>query len=47
LAKRRPPSIKPETVAKLKAEGMGVSAIAKRLKIGRAFVYRLLATPAV
>jgi DNA invertase Pin-like site-specific DNA recombinase len=42
--KGRPPSIKAEDVAKLKAEGLGASEIAKRLKIGRASVYRVLAS---
>jgi DNA invertase Pin-like site-specific DNA recombinase len=40
--KGRPPSIKAEDIAKLKAEGLGASAIAKRLKISRASVYRVL-----
>lgn len=36
----RPKSIDPEQIAALKAEGLGASAIAKRLGIGRASVYR-------
>jgi DNA invertase Pin-like site-specific DNA recombinase len=40
--KGRPPSIKPEAVAALKVEGLGATAIAKRLGINRASVYRLL-----
>ncbi len=40
--KGRPPSIDVKTVAKLHAEGLGATAIAKKLKIGRASVYRLL-----
>jgi DNA invertase Pin-like site-specific DNA recombinase len=39
--KGRPATIKPEAVAALKAEGLGASAIAKRLGIGRASVYRV------
>jgi DNA invertase Pin-like site-specific DNA recombinase len=38
----RKPSIDPAEVKKLKAEGLGAAAIAKRLKIGRASVYRVL-----
>lgn len=38
----RPKSIDPEQIAALKAEGLGASAIAKRLGIGRASVYRAL-----
>ena len=38
----RPKSIDPEQIAALKAEGLGASAIAKRLGIGRASVYRVL-----
>jgi DNA invertase Pin-like site-specific DNA recombinase len=41
--KGRPASIKAGEVAKLKAEGLGATEIAKRLKIGRASVYRVLA----
>src|SRR3954468_6816833 len=40
--KGRKPSIDPAKVKKLKAEGMGASAIAKALKIGRPSVYRAL-----
>jgi DNA invertase Pin-like site-specific DNA recombinase len=40
--KGRPPSIKPDEVAALKAKGLGATEIAKRLKIGRASVYRAL-----
>jgi DNA invertase Pin-like site-specific DNA recombinase len=36
------PSIPVDEVRKLRAEGLGASAIAKRLKIGRASVYRLM-----
>ncbi len=39
--KGRPATIKAADIAKLKAEGLGASAIAKRLKIGRASVYRV------
>ena len=39
--KGRKPSIDAEKVAALKAEGLGATEIAKRLKIGRASVYRL------
>lgn len=47
--KGRPPTISPETIAALEAEGLGPSAIAKQLGIGRASVYRLKAVrpPAV
>jgi DNA invertase Pin-like site-specific DNA recombinase len=41
--KGRPPSIQPESIAAPKAEGLGATAIAKRLGINRASVYRLLA----
>ena len=41
--KGRPPTIKPDAIAALKAEGLGATAIAKRLRINRASVYRLLA----
>ena len=41
--KGRKPSIDPGAVRKLRDEGMGPAAIAKRLKIGRASVYRVLA----
>jgi DNA invertase Pin-like site-specific DNA recombinase len=40
--KGRPPSIDPIRVRELKAEGLRPSDIAKRLKIGRASVYRVL-----
>ena len=40
--KGRPASIDATKVAALKAEGLGAAEIAKRLKIGRASVYRLL-----
>ena len=39
----RPPSIRPEDVRELRAQGIGASEIAKRLGIGRASVYRALA----
>jgi DNA invertase Pin-like site-specific DNA recombinase len=42
--KGRPASIEAGEVAQLKAEGLGASEIAKRLKIGGASVYRVLAT---
>ena len=42
----RKPSIDPTEVKKLKAEGLGAAAIAKRLKIGRASVYRVMASEA-
>jgi DNA invertase Pin-like site-specific DNA recombinase len=42
--KGRPPSIDAAKVATLKAEGLGATEIAKRLKVGRASVYRLLAS---
>jgi DNA invertase Pin-like site-specific DNA recombinase len=41
--KGRKPSIDRAVVRKLRKEGLGPSAIARRLKIGRASVYRLLA----
>lgn len=41
--KGRPPSIDPQQVRELRAEGMGASAIARHMKIGRASVYRALA----
>jgi DNA invertase Pin-like site-specific DNA recombinase len=41
--KGRPATISPDAVRDLRAEGMGATQIAKRLKIGRASVYRLLA----
>jgi DNA invertase Pin-like site-specific DNA recombinase len=36
------PSVDVERVKELKAEGLGASAIAKELRIGRASVYRAL-----
>jgi len=42
--KGRKPSIDQGQVEKLKADGLGVTEIAKRLKIGRASVYRVLAS---
>jgi DNA invertase Pin-like site-specific DNA recombinase len=44
--KGRPPSIEGSRVRELKAQGMRPVDIAKALKIGRASVYRLLATDA-
>ena len=41
--KGRPPSIDAAKVAALKAEGLGATEIAKRLKVGRASVSRVLA----
>jgi len=41
----RPASIDPEEVERLRSEGLGASAIAKRLNIGRASVYRLMNVP--
>ena len=40
--KGRPASIDATKVAALKAEGLGAAEIAKRLKVGRSSVYRLL-----
>ena len=40
--KGRPASIDATKVAALNAEGLGATEIAKRLKVGRATVYRLL-----
>ena len=40
--KGRKASIDPAKIKKLKAEGLGPSAIAKALRIGRASVYRAL-----
>ena len=45
VCRGRKPTIKPEVVAALKAEGMGATEIAKRLKIGRASVYRGMGSP--
>lgn len=41
--KGRPSTISPDAVRELRAEGLGATQIAKRLRIGRASVYRLLA----
>jgi DNA invertase Pin-like site-specific DNA recombinase len=41
--KGRPPTIDPSEVLRLKNEGLGASKIAKRLQIGRASVYRVVA----
>lgn len=41
--KGRPPSISPEQIRQLREQGLGATEIAKRLKIGRASVYRALA----
>jgi DNA invertase Pin-like site-specific DNA recombinase len=43
IYKGRPATIEAAEIAKLKAEGLGATAIAKRLGIGRASVYRILA----
>src|SRR3546814_16855978 len=40
--KGRPPSIDPEKVKAMHAEGMGATDIARELSIGRASVYRML-----
>jgi DNA invertase Pin-like site-specific DNA recombinase len=40
--KGRPASIEAKEVAKLKAEGLGATEIARRLRSGRASVYRVL-----
>ena len=40
--KGRPPTIRPEHVKELRQQGLGATEIAKRLKIGRASVYRVL-----
>ncbi len=40
--KGRKPTIDPAEVVKLRAKGIGATEIAKRLKIGRASVYRIL-----
>ncbi len=40
--KGRKPSIDPERVKALAAQGMGASAIARELNVGRASVYRLM-----
>ena len=44
--KGRAPTIAVAEVANLKAEGLGATQIAKRLKIGRASVYRVMAQAA-
>lgn len=41
--KGRPSTISPDAIRELRQQGLGATAIAKRLKIGRASVYRLLA----
>ena len=41
--KGRPPTIKADEIRKLVADGLGPAAIARRLRIGRTSVYRLLA----
>ena len=38
----RPPTIKVDEISRLKGEGLGATAIAERLGIGRASVYRVL-----
>ena len=40
--KGRPPSIDPEAIRRLKDSGIGPAMIAKRLKVARSTVYRLL-----
>ena len=42
MYKGRPATIEAAQVRELKAQGIGASEIAKRLKIGRASVYRVL-----
>jgi DNA invertase Pin-like site-specific DNA recombinase len=42
IYKGRPPSIDPEEIIRLKAKGMGASAIAKQLGIARSSIYRVL-----
>jgi DNA invertase Pin-like site-specific DNA recombinase len=44
VCKGRKASIDPVKIKQMKAHGMGPSAIAKALKIGRASVYRTLAS---
>ena len=44
--KGRPPKIKPGEVSALKAQGLGAAAIAAKLGIARASVYRLLGSSA-
>ena len=41
--KGRPSTSSPDAIRELRDQGLGATAIAKRLKIGRASVYRLLA----
>ena len=43
--KGRRPSIDPNAIRQLKDEGLGATEIARRLGVGRASVYRLLAKP--
>jgi len=43
--KGRKPTIDPDQIAALRAEGLGATAIAARLNIGRASVYRVLNAP--
>lgn len=43
IYKGRPATISPDAVRELRQQGFGATQIAKRLKIGRASVYRLLA----
>ena len=45
--KGRKPSINPEQIMLLKGSGLGATEIAKRLKVGRASVYRVLNKPSV
>jgi DNA invertase Pin-like site-specific DNA recombinase len=40
----RPPTINPDVIRQLRDEGLGATAIAQRLGIGRASVYRVLRT---
>lgn len=40
--KGRPSTISPDAIRELRQQGLGATAIAKRLRIGRASVYRLL-----
>jgi DNA invertase Pin-like site-specific DNA recombinase len=42
----RPAKIEAEKIAKLKGEGLGATEIAKRLKIGRASVHRVVGASA-
>ena len=43
IYKGRPATISPDDVRELRQQGLGATEIAKRLKIGRASVYRALA----